>query len=171
MQQDIQTVTAFLGDTLLVSGSHMTVRQRLEERYPGDLGVILVFDDATGKPVDLDYWDVATNAPPPSVGRPRLGVKAREVTLLPRHWNWLAEQPGGASAALRRLVEAASRAPGDGRKRKDAAYHFMSHMCGNLPGYEEALRALYRDDSAAFDSLIAEWPDDVRDHIRRLIAG
>lgn len=168
---DIPTVTAFLGDWKLASGSRATVQHMLEERYASDLGSILVFDDATGKLADLDYWDAATPAPAPSAGRPRLGVKAREVTLLPRHWDWLAAQPGGASAALRRLVEAASRAAGDGRMRRDAAYQFMSHMCGDLPGYEEALRALYRDDGAAFDALIAEWPEDVRGHVRHLIAG
>lgn len=171
MTQHIPSVTAFLGNRKLASGPRPAVQHLLEEGYSGDLGSILVFDDATGKPADLDYWDAATPAPAPSAGRPRLGVKAREVTLLPRHWDWLAAQPGGASAALRRLVEAASREAGDGRTRKDAAYHFMSHMCGNLPGYEEALRALYRDDGAAFDGLIAEWPEDVRGHIRHLIAG
>ncbi len=166
---DIKTVTAFFGDRKLASGARSTVQHLLEERYPGDLGSILVFDDATGKLADLDYWDAA--APAPSAGRPRLGVKAREVTLLPRHWDWLAAQPGGASAALRGLVETASRETGDGRRRRDAAYHFMSHMCGNLPGYEEALRALYRDDDTAFGGLIAEWPEDVRAHVRHLIAG
>lgn len=168
---DIQSVTAFLGDRKLASGARATVQHMLEERYPGDLGSILVFDDATGKLADLDYWDAAASAPTPSAGRPRLGVKAREVTLLPRHWDWLAAQPGGASAALRRLVEAASKEPGDGRRRRDAAYRFMSHMCGNLPGYEEALRALYRDDGAVFDGLIAAWPEDVRGHIRHLVVG
>jgi len=168
---DIQSVTAFLGDRKLATGPRATVQHLLEERYPGDLGSILVFDDATGKLADLDYWDAATADPTPSAGRPRLGVKAREVTLLPRHWDWLAGQPGGASAALRRLVETASRETGDGRKRRHAAYHFMNHMCGNLPGYEEALRALYRDDDAVFGGLIAQWPEDVRAHIRHLISG
>ena len=172
MTQEHQTVTAFLGDTRLASGSRETVTRTLEDRYPGDLGTILVFDDTTGRLTDLDYWDAAKTPPSaPLAGRPRLGVKAREVTLLPRHWDWLAAQPGGASASLRRLVEAASKGAPDAKQRRDAVYNFMSHICGDRPGYEEALRALYRDDDAAFAALIAEWPADVRGHIGHLLTA
>ena len=104
-------------------------------------------------------------------GRPRLGVVAREVTLLPRHWEWLGAQPGGASVALRKLVEAARRSSGDldrSRAARDAAYHFMSAMAGNLPGFEEASRALFADDRRQFVALIAGWPGDIRDHIVKL---
>ena len=169
MTQEHETVTAFLGDVHLASGSRETVTRTLEDRYPADLGAILVFDDATGRLIDLDYWDAAKSAPAPSAGRPRLGVKAREVTLLPRHWDWLAGQPGGASAALRRLVETASKDTPNAKQRRDTAYNFMSHLCGDRPGYEEALRALYRDDDAAFAELIAGWPEDVRRHIGHLL--
>ncbi|MEA2888759.1 MAG: uncharacterized protein QOD11_3119, partial [Bradyrhizobium sp.] len=103
--------------------------------------------------------------------RPKLGVVAREVTLLPRHWEWLTTQPGGASVSLRKLVEAARRANGDkdrSRAARDAAYHFMSAMAGNLPGFEEASRALFTDEPRRFSSLISAWPDDIRDHIVRL---
>jgi hypothetical protein len=171
MTQEHETVTAFLGDVHLASGSRETVTRTLEDRYPADLGAILVFDDATGRLIDLDYWDAAKSAPAPSAGRPRLGVKAREVTLLPRHWDWLAGQPGGASAALRRLVETASKDTPNAKQRRDTAYNFMSHLCGDRPGYEEALRALYRDDDAAFAELIAGWPEDVRRHIGHLLGG
>ncbi|KQZ72583.1 hypothetical protein ASE06_08720 [Sphingopyxis sp. Root214] len=170
MTQEHQSVTAFLGDSRLASGSRETVTRTLEDRYPADLGAILVFDDVTGRLTDLDYWDAAKAAPaPPSAGRPRLGVKAREVTLLPRHWDWLAAQPGGASAALRRLVETASKGTPSAKQRRDTAYNFMSHLCGDRPGYEEALRALYRDDDAAFAGLIANWPEDIRHHIGHLL--
>jgi hypothetical protein len=104
-------------------------------------------------------------------GRPKLGVVAREVTLLPRHWEWLGAQPGGASVALRKLVEEARRASGDrdrSRAARDAAYHFMSVMAGNLPGFEEASRALFANDRRRFVELIAGWPGDVRDHIVKL---
>jgi hypothetical protein len=104
-------------------------------------------------------------------GRPKLGVVAREVTLLPRHWEWLGTQPGGASVALRKLVEEARRASGDrdrSRAARDAAYHFMSTMAGNLPGFEEASRALFADDRRRFAGLIAGWPEDIRDHIVKL---
>lgn len=171
MTYDHATVTAFLGDTQLAAGSREAVTRTLEDRYPADLGAILVFDDATGRLTDLDYWDAAKATPAPSPGRPRLGVKAREVTLLPRHWDWLAAQPGGASAALRRLVEAASKGAPDATQRRDAVYNFMSHACGDRPGYEEALRALYRDDDAGFADMIAAWPADIRRHIARLRKG
>jgi len=169
MTHEHQTVTAFLGDTKLASGNREAVTRAIEEGYPGDLGAILVFDDMTGRLSDLDYWDAAKTAPAPSAGRPRLGVKAREVTLLPRHWDWLAVQPGGASAALRRLVDTASKSEPDTKQHRDAAYNFMSHLCGDRPGYEEALRALYRDDDAAFAELIAGWPEDIRRHIGHLL--
>lgn len=169
MTHEHQTVTAFLGDIRIACGNRETVTRTIEERYPGDLGAILVFDDMSGRLTDLDYWDAAKAVPAPSAGRPRLGVKAREVTLLPRHWDWLAAQPGGASAALRRLVEAASKDASDMKQRRDAAYNFMSHVCGDRPGYEEALRALYRDDDAGFAERIADWPADVRGHVVRLL--
>jgi hypothetical protein len=115
--------------------------------------------------------DDPTAPEPRGRGRPKLGVVAREITLLPRHWEWLGAQPGGASVALRKLVEAARRSSGDldrSRAARDAAYHFMSAMAGNLPGFEEASRALFADDRRRFVGLIAGWPGDVRDHIVKL---
>jgi hypothetical protein len=98
-------------------------------------------------------------------------VVAREVTLLPRHWEWLNTQPGGASVALRKLVDEARRAYGDHdrqRAARDAAYHFMSAMAGNLRNFEEASRALFADDRRKFTALIAAWPADIRDHVVKL---
>jgi hypothetical protein len=94
-------------------------------------------------------------------------VVAREVTLLPRHWDWLAQQPGGASVALRKLVDAARRTGEDGQQRRqaqEAAYRFMSAMAGDKPHYEDAIRALFANDPARFEKLIAAWPADVRVH-------
>ncbi|MEO7178211.1 MAG: DUF2239 family protein [Allosphingosinicella sp.] len=165
-------VTAFLGDTIVARGERGAVTLELERLYPGDHGAIRVFEDGSGRVVDLDYWDAAASAPttPRRRGRPSLGVAAREVTLLPRHWEWLSRQKGGASAAIRRLVEEASRkTPGPGEKR-DSAYRFMSDMCGDRPGYEEALRALYRGEEAKFDTLIADWPNQVRGYVKALLA-
>ena len=106
-------------------------------------------------------------------GRPRLGVVAREVTLLPRHWAWLAQQPGGASVALRKLVDGARR-DHDTRDRLkqavDAAYKFMSIMTGNLPGFEEACRALFAGDAIRFEAHTASWPVDLRQHLDKLLA-
>ncbi|MBN8961674.1 MAG: DUF2239 family protein [Rhizobiales bacterium] len=148
---------------------------------------ILIFDDATGRTIDLDLRGsdaevvarlqpaptppAPATEPPRGRGRPKLGVVAREVTLLPRHWDWLSAQPGGASVALRKLVEEARRRNGDrdrARKARDAAYHFMSTMAGNWPGFEEASRALFASDRHRFAELIASWPPDVRDHIVKL---
>jgi len=116
---------------------------------------------------DLGAQGEASRGP----GRPRLGVVAREVTLLPRHWDWLAAQPGGASAALRRLIEQA-RSASSGRDRtrraQEYAYRFMSATLGNAPGFEEATRALFAGDSHRFNALSEPWPPDLRDHARRL---
>jgi uncharacterized protein len=143
-------------------------------------GEILVFDDATGAQVDLDVRTPARTelvrtelaaVEPRGRGRPRLGVVAKEVTLLPRHWDWLNLQPGGASVALRRLVDEARRTSGDRdriRAAQEAAYRFMSAIAGNLPGFEEATRALFAYDRRRFAELIAAWPDDVRDYAVRL---
>lgn len=106
-------------------------------------------------------------------GRPRLGVVAREVTLLPRHWDWLAAQPGGASVTLRRLVETARKsgvAATERRIAQDAAYRVMTTLAGDLPKYEDALRALYAGDRERFEDLISAWPADVRQEVSRTAA-
>jgi hypothetical protein len=107
-------------------------------------------------------------------GRPKLGVVAREVTLLPRHWEWLASQPGGASVVLRKLVEQAKRANpvADARRRaQEAAYRFVSAMAGNEPGFEEAIRALFAGNRERFAEMVEQWPEDVRDHAKKLAAA
>ena len=134
----------------------------------------LVLDDASGQPVDLNLQGSASDVasryapeqPPPKVsrGRPKLGVVAREVTLLPRHWDWLSGQSGGASAALRRLVDQARRADGGAtelRATQERVYQAMTALCGDLPGYEEATRALFAADHDRFGKLIKPWPRDV----------
>ena len=169
-------VTAFFDDRIIARGSPEAVSRAVEQGWPNDQGAVHVFDDASGKPVDLDLWDAARLATPGAAaprgrGRPRLGVTAREVTLLPRQWEWLAAQPGGASAAIRRLVDQArSQKPGPAARR-DAVYRFVTATSGDRPGYEEALRALYRDDLERFRSLIADWPEDVRSYADELLSG
>jgi uncharacterized protein len=182
--------TAFEGQRRLAMGALAEVALAVklaEQRRTSE--PILIFSDATGRAIDLDLRGdcqavlarlpkgagAADEAEPPSEprgrGRPKLGVVAREVTLLPRHWEWLNAQPGGASVALRKLVEQARRANGDAERHRvarDAAYHFMSAMAGNLPGFEEASRALFADDRRSFTRLIAAWPADIRDHVVKL---
>lgn len=146
--------------------------------------VVLLFDDATGRTFDIDIRGtqeellarLGQGAPdsraPRGPGRPKLGVVAREVTLLPQQWEWLASQPGGASVTLRKLVEEARRSPrARARSARDAAYHFMSAMAGDRPGFEEAARALYADDRDRLVALAGAWPKDIREHLMRLAFG
>lgn len=164
-----RTFTAFCGDVRIATGDEDEVRATIRA-MAGDAPAILIFDDATGRQVDIDPRGPGardTGATPRGRGRPRLGVQAREVTLLPRHWDWLAAQPGGASVTLRRLVEAARKADADTptpRAAMDAAYHFLTAMAGDRPGYESAIRALYAGDRAGFDAACAPWPPAIRDH-------
>ena len=113
----------------------------------------------------------STPVPRAGPGRPKLGVVAREITLLPRHWEWLSARPGGASVTLRKLVDQARAvsAPGDRvRAAQDSAYRFMSAMAGNQPGFEEATRALFANNGGRFDEQIASWPADIAQHARTL---
>jgi hypothetical protein len=190
--------TAFDGHRLLSSGRLGEVAmavKRADER--GAKGPVLVFDDATGAVVDLDLRGTkaeilerlsqrgAGAALSPTDGdvregvargrgRPKLGVVAREVTLLPRHWEWLAAQPGGASVVLRRLVEEARRGdagPGEARARRDAAYKFMSAVAGDFADFEEATRALFAGRQHDFEEHMASWPNDVRGYALKLALG
>lgn len=195
--------TVFAGHRRLATGDLLTVALAARAALDaGAAGPILAFDDETARQVELDLrggadevrarhaaraarpaeaapaGDADPAAPdaaaPRGPGRPRLGVVAREVTLLPRHWAWLAEQPGGASVTLRKLVEAARReAGGRGqvRRAQEVAYRFMTALGGDLPGYEEATRALFAADGARFEAQLAGWPADVAAHARRLAAG
>ena len=168
-QHQAQIFTAFEGQLRLVSGPLSEVALAVKRAEQRAAESIAIFSDATGRAIDLDLRgsddEIVARLPPgPAAleaapneprgrGRPKLGVVAREVTLLPRHWEWLNAQPGGASVALRKLVEAARRANGDkdrSRAARDAAYHFMSSMAGNLPNFEEATRALFADEQRQF---------------------
>lgn len=146
----------------------------------GEAGVLifgpdgrLVDFDLSGDTVDLVRRLAPAEDAPRGRGRPKLGVTAREVTLLPRHWDWLAAQPGGASVALRKLVEAARKAsegPNRIRAAREAAYRFASAMGGDLPGFEDAMRALFAGDDAAFEARIETWPADVAGQLRTYAA-
>jgi uncharacterized protein len=181
---------AFQGHRRLASGALHEVARAVKVATDGGVtGPIFIYDDATGGVIDLDTRGtpeevverlVQRIAPAPEAlpseelrgrGRPKLGVIAREVTLLPRHWDWLSTQPGGASVALRKLVEQARKTSGDSDRRRtaqEAAYRFMSFIAGDLPGFQEASRALFAYDRRRFGDLIAGWPEDVRDHVVKL---
>jgi hypothetical protein len=189
--------TSFNGHRRIASGSlpvnALTVKHALAS---GALTPLLTFCDQTGQVVDLDIRgsdaemlarlppegyllyghesariDSEESGEPRGRGRPKLGVVAREVTLLPRHWDWLATQPGGASVTLRKLVDEARRTNADRdrqRRANECAYHFMSAMAGDMAGFEEVSRALFANDAAKFFQQTEAWPADVRDYVRYL---
>ena len=173
-------VTAFEGNRCIASGSLPSVAQKIREMsVPGEMRPVLVFDDQTGTQIDLNLAASAPAMPthaeesPESKnpGRPKLGVIAREVTLLPRQWEWLGQQQGGASATLRKLVDKARRENAGEEKirtAREALYRFMTAMLGDAPGYEEALRALFAGDTHRFSTLTTPWVSDVRRHVWKL---
>lgn len=188
------TWIAFAGQTRIALGAPKEVAtavKRLVDAH--DQTSVLIFDAMSSLPIEVDLRgslatvlkrlpdeqaaaasDVEATEAPRGPGRPRLGVVAREVTLLPRHWDWLGAQPGGASVALRKLVELAQRAGADADRRRTAsesAYRFMHAMAGDAPGFEEASRALFASDLARLQIEVAHWPRDVRDHVLALAEG
>ncbi|MBY0558363.1 DUF2239 family protein [Hyphomicrobium sp.] len=182
--------TAFDGRRRFVSGSRAEVIAAIRTRSAKQPDMsLLIFDDSTGNQIDFDLRESADipvarlqKSPSSSTGaeearspgRPKLGVVPREVTLLPRHWEWLAAQPGGASVTLRKLVDDARRKNADAeiiRTARERAYRFMSAMAGNLAGFEEATRALFAGDRQQFEKLTAKWSADVRDYTHSLADG
>ena len=189
--------TSFNGHKRIASGSlpvnALAVKQALASGAPSPL---LTFCDQTGQVVEIDIRgsdaellarlppeesqlqgngsaliDSEKSGEPRGRGRPKLGVVARELTLLPRHWDWLAAQPGGASVTLRKLVDEARRANVDRdrqRRASECAYRFMSAMAGDMAGFEEGSRALFANDAEKFRQLTEAWPPDVRDYVRYL---
>ena len=192
----ITDCTAFAGTKRIASGGLQEVAVKAKAVWDRDRWAqVLIFDDVTSNLIEVDFrgsaedvrrriGEAAPEAQPVSEaevpagdarrpGRPKLGVVAREVTLLPRHWEWLASQPGGASVALRKLVEqarGANRGRDRRRRAQESAYRFLSAMAGNEPGYEEAIRALFAGNRERFDEMVAPWPADVREHARKLSA-
>jgi uncharacterized protein len=175
--------TAFIGSRRLVSGPLDQVALAAKKAIDrGTRHPVLIYNDSTGRAIDIEgrgsdselltrLAQPASPAPPRGRGRPKLGVVAREVTLLPRHWQWLGSQPGGASVAIRKLVETARRATQEKdqlRQRLEAAHHFMSAMACNLPNFEDASGALLANDEKRFQGLIDSWPADIRDHAVKL---
>ncbi|MBI9085988.1 MAG: DUF2239 family protein [Desulfobacterales bacterium] len=190
--------TAFEGSRCIASGNLETVVRDVKaviDQFPQSS--LLIFDDLTAEIVEVDFRGTAEDvvkrlekaeiesgagAPPeiptpnrrPGPGRPKLGVVSREITLLPRHWDWLNSQPGGASVTLRKLVEKARLANGGQemvRRAQEASYRFMAAMAGDRPGFEEATRALFAGNPDGFKNLIDSWPADIRDHARKLSQG
>ncbi|MCA9516796.1 MAG: DUF2239 family protein [Myxococcales bacterium] len=187
-----KTYAAFIGHELVASGGLQGTLLAAKERVDaGESAPILFFDDATGRQLDFDLSGTPVEvlarlaahpavapaaAPAPQKkgpGRPKLGVVSREVSLLPRHWEWLGAQPGGASASLRRLVDQARRSgtvTERQRAAREAASRVMWALAGDLPGFEEASRALFASDDGRFAAIIAAWPEALREHLARMLA-
>jgi hypothetical protein len=187
-----RTYTAFAGERLIAGGDLKTVLLGTKEYLDcGGADPVLIFEDQTGRQIDFDFRgtpeEVLARIPSHPFfapaqcqedtkrgpGRPKLGVVSREISLLPRHWEWLGRQRGGASAALRRLIDE-KRKGGESKERArpawEAAGKFMWAIAGNLPDFEEASRALYAKDRNRLTVLIRDWPEDIRNHIERLTA-
>ncbi|KZS48816.1 hypothetical protein AWU65_24205 [Paenibacillus glucanolyticus] len=193
MQTELTQIscTAFVGGKSITKGTlqHIVafVKDSLDDK---EFAQLLIFNDLTGKPIDIDFRgktaevlqrlsnhadhasaEEESKQPTRRVGRPKLGVVSGEVTLLPRHWDWLKSQPGGASVTLRKLVDEARRTgknESKARAAQEASYHFMTAMAGDFPQHEEALRALYAGNQDRFYQLIDDWAPDIRDHIKTL---
>ncbi|HMA96012.1 MAG TPA: DUF2239 family protein [Polyangiaceae bacterium] len=188
---DYRTFTAFAGEHWLATGAiEQTLTTAKEVLDRGETETVLVFEDQTGAQIDFDWRGSAADvlarlsehpcfiqqqeAARTGPGRPKLGVISREVSLLPRHWQWLEAQSGGISGALRRLIDEARRATQgkeDMTRARDAMSRFMWAIAGNLPGFEEASRALFADDYPLLLSKIEAWPNDIRTHLERLAVG
>ncbi|WP_227318990.1 DUF2239 family protein [Cedecea davisae] len=183
------TLTAFQQQRLIARGSLSELLRQIQATQVGN-EPIFIFNDQNGKRLDIHAHGDAASAiaaypelaerqteeatAVKSRGRPKLGVLAKEVTLLPRHWDWLATQPGGASATLRKLIEQARKAsePADNKRRRhERAYQFMHEVAGDLPDYEACLRALFADDETAFNAATEGWPQDIRHYATRLAFG
>lgn len=190
-EADDFSCTAFEGFERIASGSKLQVATKVKERLEKNaLAQVLIFNNQSSELVEIDFrgslTDVrsriehadgestAVQEATRGRGRPKLGVVAREVTLLPRQWDWLNSQPGGASVALRKLVDAARRADdgstGNKRKAQESTYKFMSAMAGNLSGFEDASRALFAGRKDQFELCISSWPPDLKQHVLMISA-
>lgn len=175
--------TAFAGTTRLVTAPLSEMLRTVKGFLDGEGSQrLLIFDDSRGEQVDFDFSGnldevlarVIGKEQKRAPGRPRLGVVGREISLLPRHWEWLDRQPQSASATIRRLIDTARKDnPGanEERRRIEAADRFIWVMAGDLSNFEEASRALYSRNWERLQELTRGWPVDVRDHLLHLLKG
>jgi uncharacterized protein len=181
----------FAGSSVIARGEIADVALICKDRIDsGEAHRIAVFDDETGRPIDIDFSGTKTKvlarltahplvAPPDQKagrqtgpGRPKLGVISREISLLPRHWDWLSEQRGGASAALRRMIDIERKSTSaleQGQRAIEAAHRFMWDIAGDQTGFENASRALFAQDFDAFDQHTAVWPTGIQEQLQRFI--
>ncbi len=174
-----RTFAAFHHTDLIARGPLESVISQVHALGAKSAKTCLFFDETTGAQIDFDLRGNlaqivarlpehpalrAEPAPPKGPGRPKLGVACKEVCLLPAQWDWLAQQSGGPSAALRRLVMAAMKAEPSFAlplQKKAAIDRVLLAVAGNQPRFEDASRALWSGDLAAFHTLVAAWPGSV----------
>lgn len=184
---DQETFVTFIGNKLDARGDLAAATLSAKRAFDrGETERVAVYREATGRPVDVDLGGSEESvlsriafefSPPPAPerrgpGRPKLGVVSREVSLLPRHWEWLEQQRGGASAALRRLVDSARKENAladETRLAVEAAHRFMWDIAGDFPGFEEASRALFAHRFEDFEDCIRRWPTDIRAQLSRFL--
>lgn len=183
---------AFVGHRLIAAGPLAEVAHEAKRCYDTDPNqMILVFENETARVIEIDFrgsveevfarlekqqspFKKDAQAKPKKPGRPKLGVVSKEVTLLPKHWEWLSEQRGGASVTLRRLVGEAMHASDDDqvrRRQQQVVYHLMTAIAGDLPNYEEAIRALFASERDKFFAQIMDWPEGLRGHLTEIAQG
>jgi uncharacterized protein len=188
--RESRSFTAFDQGKMIAAGSlsDVVTTAKIHLEKPGS-GETLIFDDRNGEQIDVDLRGPlarimkhlpdldaprSNTSSPPRPGRPKLGVVAREVTLLPRHWDWLSGQPGGASVTIRKLIEEAIRTTGPKdqiRRAREACYRFIMAAAGDRPGFEDASRALFAGDLVRFEKAIARWPGDIQEYAQQLSAA
>lgn len=169
------TYTAFVGNTRLITDSLLNVALAIKNQQH-DSAPILIFEDQTGKQIDVNitgsesdiqqrYAELETVK---KVGRPKLGVISREITLQQKHWDWLDLQNSSASAVIRKLIDQElnnAQSESNIMMTKQTTDRFMSAMLGNMPNYEEATRALYQGNKEGFLELIQDYPNDLKEYL------
>lgn len=169
------TFAAFAASRLISAGPREKVLRGVKKHLDKGGASVLIFEDATGRQIDFDFRgsvdDVVARVRDdvkPGPGRPKLGVVSREISLLPRHWDWLENQPNGISAAIRRLVDEARRNETGierGRHVRNAISKFLWAIAGDFPNFEEVARALHAREDSRLAGLMSDWPKDIRAHV------
>ena len=183
---ETDTYVAFYGNQQVAVGeltdmlTKTTIFLKEKQTTGTDTEPLLIFNEQNGSQIDFDFRgsleEILERALPKQkkrrAGRPKLGVISREITLLPRHWEWLESQTKSASASLRLLVEEAmKREGGEAKIKKNIAVtdRIMMVMAGNLTYFEEASRALNARNVERFEECVSTWPDDIKIYLLKRV--
>lgn len=183
----IETYTAFDNTSIIAHGSLRDVILKTKKILgKSENSSFLIFSDSTGKTIDFNFQgtekeilkrlEIFVSNSDEKIelarpGRPKLGVISREISLLPRHWEWLATQSSGASSSIRNLIEDAikkSTSKVSLKQQQEKVYRVMTTLAGDLDGYEEAIRSLYKRDRESFIKFTKGWSKDLRSYLEKL---